>query len=194
MVFRALLIQAAQLVLIFFAASCNSAAGGTSSKILNRPERQNGSLIPGPREEKSLRESVLGKELSDTIRGFNGVENARVHVILADHSLFSQDMTSNSSAAVLVSGFLRERIDFFEIKKFLCAAVPDLQADAVNISFSKIGDAPIDSVWVGPVEVAESSEHVARIVWGVLLVLCFLLALGLVYAGFKIRAFKKKAA
>jgi len=92
-----------------------------------------------------------------------------------------------------VSGFLRERIDFFEIKKFLCAAVPYLHADAVSISFSKIGDASAGFVWVGPVEVAESSEHVARIVWGLLLGLCFFMALGLVYAGFKMRALKSKA-
>lgn len=186
MVLRALLTAS-----LLGASSC--AAGGPveEDEARRQPgveELLGGSLLPGPDEEKLRREHALAGELARTLTELPGVVDARVHLSLADRSLLSRDRKSESTAAVVIRASGPGEPSLGEqVRAIAAAAVPGLAADRVEVFEARSEQAAVETVRVGPIEVAASSAAVARGVLGGLLGVCLLLACGLVYAGLELR-------
>jgi type III secretory pathway lipoprotein EscJ len=147
-----------------------------------------GSLLPSPGDERLRREHALAGELARTLEQLKGVLRARVHLSLADKSILSRRKISESSAAILIR---RDEQDggpeLEEIRSLIVAAVPGLSKSRIEVFFTGSPSATYKTVFVGPIEVVESSATAARWCIGVLLVLCLILGLGLVLAGLTIR-------
>ena len=151
-----------------------------------------GSLIPGREEERMLREHALAGELARTIERLEGVEEARVHLSLADRSLLSRDQEAEPAAAIVVWATTGAAPPPEQrLRELTAAVVPGLRPAAVQVFVSR-ADAPSpELVVVGPLEVAAASADRARVVLGALLATCLLLACGLIYAGARLRRLRR---
>jgi type III secretory pathway lipoprotein EscJ len=156
-------------------------------------ELLSGSFIPGPDEERTRREHALGGELARTIREIEGIDEARVHLSLADRSLLSRDKVASSTAAILIRTSREETApDQERIRTLAAAAIQGLESDQVKIFVTGPSAPPVETVWVGPLEVAAGSAGAARAVLGGLLGVCILLAVGLIVAGIRLRRLRRR--
>ncbi|MBW2278084.1 MAG: hypothetical protein JRF63_11355 [Deltaproteobacteria bacterium] len=178
-------------VAALLASSC--ASGGSVEEPLQ--ERQpgveellSGSLIPSPDEERIKHEHALGGELARTLAELPGVTDARVHLSLADRSLLSRDREVESKAAIVIRVNRQgDPPNADRVSAIAAAAVRGLAAEHVEVFFTEDAVEPVETVHVGPIEVAAESAATARAILGGLLGVCLLLAAGLIYAGIKIR-------
>ncbi|MDJ0764628.1 MAG: hypothetical protein QNJ97_16740 [Myxococcota bacterium] len=150
------------------------------------------SLLPSPGHETLKRSRLLAKDLSDTIERLEGVAEARVHLDLADRSLFSRRPEAKSSAAILIRRNNAAKPTQETIKELVAAAVSDVDPNAVRVFFAQSTTHPLKTVFIGPIEVAETSATRAKLWFGGLIGLSLVLAAGLVFAGIKLRASRSK--
>ncbi len=145
------------------------------------------SFLPSPKDDKLLREHAMAGELARTISELDGVDRARVHLTLADRSVFSPDPDAETKVVVLARRSAIANPDEAAIRGIVKAAIPGLQADRVRVFYSGPEKAVQKTVFIGPIEVVSSSATEAKIWFGGLLACCCLLALGLIGAGLKLR-------
>ena len=150
-----------------------------------------GSLLSSPSEEKLIRDRVLALTLARTLEQLEGVERARVHLNLADKSLASRDRDGKSKAAVLIVHGKGARPDEEKLGRLTVAAVPGLDKEHVALFFTPAEKQPIQTVFVGPIEVAKRSHTKAKLILGGLIGLCLLMAVGLIMAGYRLRKIRK---
>jgi type III secretory pathway lipoprotein EscJ len=176
---------------LLLASSCAESAPAAEEACAPQPgveELLSGSLIPGPDEEKLRREHARAGELARTLSRLPGVEDARVHLSLADRSLLSRDPEAESRAAVVLRFSGRgDPPAADQVRAIAAAAIGGLEAEQVEVFATGIGSAGEETVRVGPIEVAAGSAGTARAVLGGLLGVCLLLAAGLIYAGWRLR-------
>ena len=150
------------------------------------------SLFKSQAEEKALLENAAGSRLAETIENLPGVEKARVHLSLATDSIFARPGEKESKAAILVQTIQTERTPSEgEIRKLVAASVAGLTPDQITIFLSPPKKTERKTVYIGPVEVVESSAPKARLFVGGLLILCIVMAVCLILAGIRIRALKR---
>lgn len=177
------------------AAACSPSSSEGRAEPAAQPgveELLSGSFVPGPDEERTRLEHALAGELARTLGELGGVADARVHLSLADRSLLSRDRRAESKAAVVIrpSG-QGDSPSADRIRSIAAAAVRGLEAERVEVFFSRSDQAPVEVVEVGPLRVAAESATAARVVLGGLLGVCLILAAGLIYAGLKLRRMRR---
>jgi type III secretory pathway lipoprotein EscJ len=154
--------------------------------------RLGSSLFKSQAEEKALLENAASSRLAQTIEKLPGVGKARVHLSLATDSIFARPGEKESKAAILVQTIQTERAPSEgEIRKLVAASVAGLNPDQIEIFLSPTKKNEPQTVYIGPVEVVKSSAPKARLVVGGLLLLCIVMAVGLILAGIRIRALKR---
>jgi len=154
-------------------------------------ELLSGSLIPGHDDGKLLREHALAGELCETIREIPGVQAARVHLTLADRSLLSRDREVEATAAVIVrTNGPAPSLDR-QLVELACAAIEGLEPSNVKVIVTQEKIPVTRTEFVGPIEVVSSSVSAARAIIGALLGACILLAIGLIFAGIKLRRWRR---
>ncbi|MCP4599694.1 MAG: hypothetical protein GY847_04005 [Proteobacteria bacterium] len=149
------------------------------------------SFLPSPSEEQLKKEHALAAELARTIERLDGVDEARVHLNLADRSLLARDRRTDSRAAILIRRGHKTGLDETEVRSLAAAAISGLEPDKVKVFFSGPSKPPISTIFIGPIEVAESSAVALKLCLGSLLGLCLILALTLVVAGLKLRGLRR---
>jgi type III secretory pathway lipoprotein EscJ len=182
-------------VVLLLAVSCTGAVRPEKSEDPEQPgvdELLGKSFLPNPQDEKLLREHAMAGELARSIGELNGVDQARVHLTLADRSVFSRDRKTETKAVLLVRHSPGEQPDAAIIQSLAVAVIPGLKADRIQLFFSGPEKAIQETVFVGPVEVVSSSVGTAKAWFGGLLALCALLALCLIGAGLKMRKTRLK--
>lgn len=94
------------------------------------------SLIVSPFEQKARLVFAVSQELTKTIRGINGVQTARVHVVMPDTDLRLATPSRASASVVVMS---RPRADTGElatkIRMIVANAVPELSERDVSVAF-----------------------------------------------------------
>lgn len=93
------------------------------------------SLIVTPFEQGARMAFALGQELAQTIEGIDGVQAARVHVVLPERDL-RERIVSEASASVVIhySGNQTLSIINEQVRLIVANAVPALTQDKVSIS------------------------------------------------------------
>jgi type III secretory pathway lipoprotein EscJ len=180
------------IVLVFLCAIASCCAGQDvqPKEVRHQPgveELISGSLIPGHDEDKLLREHALAGELCETIREIPFVAAARVHLTLADRSLLSRDRKAEATAAVLVRTNGPVPSLDRQLTELACAAVEGLEPRNVKVFLTQEKVPVTRTEFIGPIEVVYSSVSTARAIIGGLLGACILLAVGLIFAGIKLR-------
>ena len=156
-------------------------------------ELLSGSLIPSPDEERLRHEHALAGELARTLAELPGIEDARVHLSLADRSLLSRDREAESRAAIVLRGSGQGAPPTVgRVRAIAAASVRGLSADQVEVFVTAAETDPVETVAVGPIEVTAGSAATARAIVGGLLGVCLLLAAGLIYAGVRIRRLRRR--
>lgn len=195
MVFRVIL-KLAPIVCLLSASACQESAAPPS--VEEKAEQSFGSglgdsLIPSPDEEKLKREVVLARDLARTLERLDGVDEARVHLSLADKSLLSKDREKRSKAAILIKrtrdGFPAETT----VRDLAAASVSDLEPADIRVFFSGTSTPMNETVPVGPIEVTARTLKKAKLIIGGLLILCLFLAGGLVAAGLRLKRLKHRS-
>ncbi|MCP4197666.1 MAG: hypothetical protein GY762_11005 [Proteobacteria bacterium] len=182
-------------VVLLLAVSCTSAVRPEKLADTEQPgvdELLGKSFLPNQQDEKLLREHAMAGELARSIGELDGVDQARVHLTLADRSIFSRDRKAETKLAVLVRRSPGARPDAATVTALAVAAIPGLEADGVHVFFSGPENAVQKTAFVGPVEVVSSSVGTAKAWFGGLLALCAFLALGVIGAGLKLRKTRLK--
>jgi type III secretory pathway lipoprotein EscJ len=178
-----------------FAAACGSAPSEGRDEPAAQPgveELLTGSFLPGPDEERTRLEHALAGELARTLGDLGGVAEARVHLSLADRSLLSRDRQAESKAAIVIRPSGRgDPPPADRLRAIAAAAVRGLSTERVEVFYTQGGPQPLETVRVGPLEVAAGSATVARAVLGGLLGVCLVLAAGLIYAGIRLRRMRR---
>jgi type III secretory pathway lipoprotein EscJ len=183
-------------VVLLLAVSCTGAVRPEKSADPEQPgvdELLGKSFLPNRQDEKLLREHAMAGELARSIGELDGVDQARVHLTLADRSIFSRDRKTETKVALLVRRSPGEQPDAATIRSLAVAAIPGLKADRIQLFFSGPEKAVQETVFVGSVEVVSSSVGTAKAWFGGLLALCALLALCLIWAGLKMRKTRLKS-
>lgn len=153
-----------------------------------------GSLIPSPAELHLRRERVLAADLAATIEELWKVEAARVHLELADRSLWSRDRDAEPSAAVALRVAEGAAPKEDRIRELTAAAIPGLEPEAVEVFVAEQpGAKPVEIVRIGPLRVAADSATEARALLGALLAVCLLLAAVLIHAGLRLRRLRRES-
>ncbi len=184
------------IVLVFLCAIASCCVGQDDQPPVARmqpgvEELLSGSLIPGHDDGKLLREHALAGELCETIREIPGVKAARVHLTLADRSLLSRDREVEATAAVLVrTNGPAPSLDR-QLVELACAAIEGLEPRNVKVIVTQDKVPVTLTEFVGPIEVVSSSVSAARAIIGALLGACILLAIGLIFAGIKLRRWRR---
>ncbi len=179
---------------LFLLFSCSNEHAPCDDVFVDQPgieEILSGSLIPGHDEQKIRKEHALAGELARTLQTIEGVEQARVHLALADKSLLSRDPNAKSSAVVVARVKENGGPVPAEIKRVITAAVDRLKKENVEVFLSKVKAPEKKLVKVGPIEVVESSAAAARGLFAALLIACVVLAVGLVFAGWRLRQIRR---
>ena len=158
------------------------------SEALSEPTR---SLFAGPDEIKHTRERRIAREIEDSLLNITGITTAKVHLTLADNSIFHKSRSPRSRAAVLVVQETGTQPNESELRDFVLGAVPNLlPADLhVVVTNSKTKKEPIVSV--GYLRVAEGSVGALKTTLAVLLCGTILTAVALIAAGVAIRRLKR---
>jgi type III secretory pathway lipoprotein EscJ len=175
--------------------SCTSPVRSENSKDNNQPgvdELLGKSFLPSQKDEKLLREHAMAGELARTIGELDGVDQARVHLTLADRSVFSRDPKAETKGAILVRRSRGVSPSVATIQSVAAAAIPGLEVSRIRVFFSGPEKAEQKTVLVGPIEVVAPSALTAKAWFGGLIGLCFLLALCLIGAGLKMRKMRLK--
>jgi len=145
------------------------------------------SLLSTAAQDHLKKQQLMSFELGRTIQKLNGVNEARVHLNLADKSLLSANRSAVNQVAILVTADSIQTANSAQIKKLTLAAIPDLDPSNVEVFVSTPKKTPLKTTFVGPIEVVSSSAHLAKICLGSLLLLCLILAVVLVFVGFRLR-------
>lgn len=101
-------------------------------------------LIGTPFEERARYMYALSQELSETIAGINGIDSARVHVVLPKEDRFAKK-AADASASIAI--YTREGFDLTAhattIKQLVAFGVPNLSYDNVVLARFKTGGVSI---------------------------------------------------
>ncbi|MFO8070749.1 MAG: hypothetical protein R6V85_02635 [Polyangia bacterium] len=152
-----------------------------------------GSLIPSPAERHLRRERLLAADLADTIEKLWKVEAARVHLELADRSLWSRDRDAGSSAAVVLRVAKGAAPREERIRELAAAAIGELEPESVEVFVAEQpGVKAVETQRVGPLRVAADSATATRALLGALLAACLLLAGALIHAGLRLRKLRRR--
>jgi type III secretory pathway lipoprotein EscJ len=181
--------------ILLLAVSCTSAVRSDKpedTEQLGVDELLGKSFLPNQQDEKLLREHAMAGELARSIGELDGVDRARVHLTLADRSIFSRDRKTETKVAILVRRSPGAKPDAAALESLAVAAIPGLKADSVQLFFSGPEKVVQKTAFVGPVEVVSSSVGMAKVWFGGLLALCALLALSVIGAGLKLRKTRLK--
>ncbi len=145
------------------------------------------SLLPSPGEEHQREERNKARELAETIESIRGVDEARVHLDLADRSLLSRNRDAKSQAAIVVLRSGEDGPSEDTLRSLATSAIAGLAPERVRVFISTRTPVETETVFIGPIEVAASSVGVARACLGSLLSICLVLAVGMIVAGVKLR-------
>ena len=105
---------------------------------------QDKGIVGTPFQERARFMYALNQELSSTIANIDGVQEARVHIVLPETQRFDRS-EQNATAAVAIyyqSGFDAQTI-VPTVKNMLAHAVPDLSYDGVSVSLFDVGGAQL---------------------------------------------------
>jgi type III secretory pathway lipoprotein EscJ len=189
-------LRLAQVALLFAAMACqeNVPAKDGGDQADNSFESELGdSLIPSPADEKLKRDRALGLELARTLERLDGVAEARVHLNLADKSILSRDREKKSKAAILVKRSQKTGPDESTVRNLAAASISDLEPGDISVFFSGPSTLETKTALIGPIEVTEQTVKKAKLIIGGLLILCLVLAVGLVAAGIKLKRLKGRS-
>jgi type III secretion protein J len=151
------------------------------------------SLIPSPADEKLKRERALALELARTLERLDGVAEARVHLDLADKSILARERREQGKAAILIRRARKTGPDENTVRDLAAASISGLTPAGIRVFFTGPSIPLPKTAFVGPIEVAERSAKKAKLFIGGLLILCLLLASGLVVAGVKLKRLRRRS-
>jgi type III secretory pathway lipoprotein EscJ len=152
-----------------------------------------GGIFETREQTKLRRDLVLAAELADSLETMTGVVKVRVHLTTPPReSLFNRKTKDKGGAAVMVVRDNDQTPTETDVRSFVAAAVPGLSPETIAVFVNTQKAPAINTVFIGPVEVAESSAHRARVLVGFLLGLTLIASGGLVFAGIRLWRIKKK--
>lgn len=105
---------------------------------------QKSGLVSSPSEERIRFMHALSQELSHTLSQIDGVQSARVHIVLPNNNPFGEEVRPSSAAV-----FIRHRHNAqleekeAEIKEFVMAAIEGLKPETIKVSMFQ-ADEPTD--------------------------------------------------
>lgn len=149
------------------------------------------SIFKNAEENKLQKEQFLEAELVDSLKQLAGVEDARVHLSLADNSILSQTPAEHPQAAVLIIENSKKAPTKKAIQDFVAAAIFGLKAQDVHVFSSPLPHKPEPIVTIGLFRVSAESAPALKLTLCVLLLLCGISASGLIAAGIKIRKMRR---
>lgn len=161
-----------------------------------------GSLVPTAAQQRALMRHALAGEITRTLQSIDGVQQARVHIVLPRRDpLAPRDQQSRGSrASVLLKITRPEVVAADDIRRLVAGAVEGLAAKDVSVvllgaaTADKKAETGVATVPVGPFAVAASSRGglVATLLAGIALIL--LLGLGVLVLALRLRRARRSSA
>ena len=177
---------------VFSILSCASpdstvSSNSADSDVLSEPGP---SFFDSPDEIKHTKERRIAREIELSLLDIAGITAARVHLTLADNSVFHKSQTPRSRAAVLVVRDTGTQPDEAVLRDFVLGAVPNLDPADLHLVVTNSKTKKDQIVAVGYLRVAAGSVDALKMTLAVLLCGTILTGIALIAAGITIRRLK----
>ena len=144
------------------------------------------SLVPTPAEERARYAAAVSGELAQSIRRWDGVLEARVHLAVPDARAFALDDEPPRPRASVLIKHRAGAAPYADnsVRALVAGAVENMRPEDVAIVSVIAGTAPADTadfVHLGPIAVSRGSAAVLKVFFGGSLILHILMAAGLVW-------------